>query len=100
MVLCESTVNFQSKTLQGRRRPTLAVIPLPISASNRGCGRSFNGIYRTGCSGALGKCNCCGTLRNSFQAATISSVRTFFFKVEDGVRVLTVTGVQTCALPI
>ena len=27
MVLCESTVNFQSSTPQGRNRPTLAVIP-------------------------------------------------------------------------
>src|SRR2546427_7171813 len=26
--------------------------------------------------------------------------RFFFFKAEDGIRVLTVTGVQTCALPI
>src|SRR2546430_11298687 len=30
----------------------------------------------------------------------ISSVRGFFFQAEDGIRDLTVTGVQTCALPI
>src|SRR6478736_9724988 len=27
-------------------------------------------------------------------------IRCFFFQAEDGIRVLTVTGVQTCALPI
>ncbi len=40
IVLCESTVNFQSKILQGRRRPTTALMPRPRSRSNRGCGRS------------------------------------------------------------
>src|SRR2546427_11994229 len=30
----------------------------------------------------------------------MSSVRFFFFQAEDGIRDLTVTGVQTCALPI
>src|SRR2546430_6052310 len=29
-----------------------------------------------------------------------SRVAVFFFQAEDGIRVLTVTGVQTCALPI
>src|SRR6266705_4934794 len=29
-----------------------------------------------------------------------TGVGTFFFKAEDGIRVRTVTGVQTCALPI
>src|SRR3989475_2364604 len=28
------------------------------------------------------------------------SIRSFFFQAEDGIRDLTVTGVQTCALPI
>src|SRR2546430_13707161 len=32
----------------------------------------------------------CGDLKNAF----------FFFQAEDGIRDLTVTGVQTCALPI
>src|SRR5256886_1611712 len=32
--------------------------------------------------------------------ATNLTARNFFFKAEDGIRVLTVTGVQTCALPI
>src|SRR2546430_4384500 len=31
---------------------------------------------------------------------TIRSTRYFFFQAEDGIRDLTVTGVQTCALPI
>src|SRR2546430_12397292 len=31
---------------------------------------------------------------------TYSSVLFFFFQAEDGIRDLTVTGVQTCALPI
>src|SRR5947207_3080195 len=73
MVLCESTVNFQSSTPQGRSRPTLVVMPLPESESKRGCGRSGAPEYLTGCCGALGRCNSCGTLRNSFQAVTISS---------------------------
>src|SRR2546430_11224913 len=32
--------------------------------------------------------------------STAVSVRFFFFQAEDGIRDLTVTGVQTCALPI
>src|SRR2546430_9022661 len=32
--------------------------------------------------------------------ATVARVRSFFFQAEDGIRDLTVTGVQTCALPI
>src|SRR2546430_12863289 len=33
-------------------------------------------------------------------ARTTSNVSVFFFQAEDGIRDLTVTGVQTCALPI
>ena len=55
MVLCESTVNFQSSTPQGRRRPTVTAMPLPRLRSRRGCGRSFCGAHSTGCSGALGR---------------------------------------------
>src|SRR2546430_4921703 len=33
-------------------------------------------------------------------APVISTIRFFFFQAEDGIRDLTVTGVQTCALPI
>ena len=40
MVLWESTVNFQSSTPQGRRRPTVVVMPRPDTTSNRGWGRS------------------------------------------------------------
>src|SRR5688572_31772154 len=36
--------------------------------------------------------------RTSIGGAGVESV--FFFQAEDGIRVLTVTGVQTCALPI
>src|SRR5256886_14240741 len=36
----------------------------------------------------------------SSQAARNSCTRPFFFQAEDGIRDLTVTGVQTCALPI
>src|SRR5205085_3704821 len=32
--------------------------------------------------------------------AGLSGQRVFFFQAEDGIRALTVTGVQTCALPI
>src|SRR5256886_8756632 len=38
------------------------------------------------CGGAEGRCGCCLCF--------------FFFQAEDGIRDLTVTGVQTCALPI
>src|SRR2546430_12452534 len=37
-------------------------------------------------------------VRKECQAETCSSL--FFFQAEDGIRDLTVTGVQTCALPI
>src|SRR2546427_9398051 len=33
-------------------------------------------------------------------SSTVSGVGVFFFQAEDGIRDLTVTGVQTCALPI
>src|SRR5207245_7037681 len=35
-----------------------------------------------------------------FIRPTIRSARAFFFQAEDGIRGATVTGVQTCALPI
>src|SRR2546430_3006321 len=46
---------------------------------------------------------CCGTLVRSAQFVLFSVVIIFFFfffQAEDGIRDLTVTGVQTCALPI
>src|SRR5258708_27397702 len=78
IVLCESTVNFQSSTPHGRSRPTVVVIPLPESTSNRGWGRSLDVIYCTGCSGALGSFISCGRLRNAFQTSMISSGFAFF----------------------
>src|SRR2546430_3485612 len=33
-------------------------------------------------------------------SCSVSSMSVFFFQAEDGIRDLTVTGVQTCALPI
>src|SRR5699024_11330562 len=38
---------------------------------------------------------CCGLLCHS-----VSTVHSFFFQAEDGIRYRNVTGVQTCALPI
>src|SRR5690349_4637447 len=40
--------------------------------------------------------------KNAYLFATMimTSVSSFFFQAEDGIRVLYVTGVQTCALPI
>src|SRR2546430_11552854 len=38
--------------------------------------------------------------RTSLQLTSTSPVSLFFFQAEDGIRDLTVTGVQTCALPI
>src|SRR5882762_2831366 len=73
IVLCDRTVNFQSRTLHLRRRPTAVVMPPPRSTSKRGCGRSAAVMYNTGCSGALGRRNRCGSARKSFQAAMISS---------------------------
>src|SRR5256886_12315528 len=46
-------------------------------------------------------CRMCGVrLRASISLPCISPVFYFFFQAEDGIRDLTVTGVQTCALPI
>src|SRR5207245_5614865 len=43
-----------------------------------------------------------GTASRAWATATTSASRpsTFFFQAEDGIRAATVTGVQTCALPI
>src|SRR2546430_9885632 len=41
-----------------------------------------------------------GTDRSNFCSRTIVSCFVLFFQAEDGIRDLTVTGVQTCALPI
>src|SRR5689334_24072310 len=41
-----------------------------------------------------------GSIRPSATAASVSASRVFFFQAEDGIRGGTVTGVQTCALPI
>src|SRR2546430_8631232 len=38
--------------------------------------------------------------RNAIMRSTYRAWRYFFFQAEDGIRDLTVTGVQTCALPI
>ena len=40
------------------------------------------------------------TATTFFIQKNLSIVETFFFQAEDGIRALTVTGVQTCALPI
>src|SRR2546430_3135177 len=50
--------------------------------------------YETEVMCGLSQCFCC-TL-----ASKICIVLFFFFQAEDGIRDLTVTGVQTCALPI
>src|SRR2546427_9611846 len=43
----------------------------------------------------------CGVLESGWQLASKAGVCLFFFfQAEDGIRYLTVTGVQTCALPI
>ena len=55
IVLCDSTVNFQSSREQGRNRPTVAAMPRPRMRSSRGCGRSSAGLNSTGCSGAVGR---------------------------------------------
>src|SRR2546430_6422079 len=38
--------------------------------------------------------------RSGMSAINASRISSFFFQAEDGIRDLTVTGVQTCALPI
>src|SRR5437867_9332019 len=50
----------------------------------------------------LSRC-CCSTDRLRFGNlcySVVSRLYTFFFQAEDGIRDRTVTGVQTCALPI
>src|SRR2546430_10050328 len=42
----------------------------------------------------------CVLLRHDEVYALVNSCFFFFFQAEDGIRDLTVTGVQTCALPI
>src|SRR6266478_5052542 len=42
----------------------------------------------------------CGILISSVFAVFMLIINFFFFQAEDGIRDLTVTGVQTCALPI
>src|SRR5256886_5729153 len=42
----------------------------------------------------------CTSRKSCFDNRSWSSVCSFFFQAEDGIRALTVTGVQTCALPI
>src|SRR2546427_4973914 len=46
--------------------------------------------------------NSCGSCGLAYRVVSSRRVRTvcFFFQAEDGIRYLTVTGVQTCALPI
>src|ERR1700689_2305191 len=77
MVLWESKTNFQSKMVQGRRRPMVVAMPLPRMRSRRGCGRASSGAYSTGKSGAEGRCSPWWPLPLSgwkfSQAATISS---------------------------
>src|SRR2546430_5876076 len=46
------------------------------------------------------RCNSGGTLFKSKSTLTRVTSFVFFFQAEDGIRDLTVTGVQTCALPI
>src|SRR2546430_10224023 len=41
-----------------------------------------------------------GAASSSCSYAAVALARFFFFQAEDGIRDLTVTGVQTCALPI
>src|SRR2546427_949584 len=44
---------------------------------------------------------CCLAPHHMWSARTMKQARSFFFlQAEDGIRYLTVTGVQTCALPI
>src|ERR1019366_7885298 len=81
MGLGERTVNFQSRTLHLRKRPTAVVMPAPRSQSKRGCGRSAAVMYTTGCSGALGRRSCCGSARKSLQTALLSSRRAFCFSL-------------------
>src|SRR2546430_8961299 len=44
--------------------------------------------------------NSTGEARTKFYESMFSCALIFFFQAEDGIRDLTVTGVQTCALPI
>ena len=75
IVLWPSATNFQSKTGQGRRRPTNAAMPRSRSASLRGCGRSASGMYCTGRFGALGRLRSCGTLEKVSNALRRSASR-------------------------
>src|SRR5277367_1517709 len=72
IVLCESTVNFQSSSPQGRSLPTVAAMPPPRILSNLGWGRSSRAVNSTGCAGAVGKLRPASGI-NSRHASRISS---------------------------
>src|SRR5207245_3046343 len=46
------------------------------------------------------RCSPCSSLSISARAPLCAALGLFFFQAEDGIRDATVTGVQTCALPI
>src|SRR2546430_11510594 len=50
--------------------------------------------------GSPGFCRCWGFRTCTSNTCTFPRACFFFFQAEDGIRDLTVTGVQTCALPI
>src|SRR2546427_196508 len=61
--------------------------------------RDFTG-YRGDCSWRVAKCLGRVSNRRTLTTRNTPKALFFFFQAEDGIRDLTVTGVQTCALPI
>src|SRR2546430_5063708 len=66
--------------------------------------RAFNTVWvleRGGYDGCIGlDVKAMRTTRAADQTRHLANSMAFFFQAEDGIRDLTVTGVQTCALPI
>src|SRR2546430_2336735 len=81
---CEVVCSCQlAATKRGRRRERSRAVHLRVRGVAK---RGWRGECRPG--------------RKCSRGGRGAGVRFFFFQAEDGIRDLTVTGVQTCALPI
>src|SRR2546430_2576180 len=102
-----TTVGLMCTTASRFIRRHLATTIVRVSTRGR-VGASGSGEKRASCSVAVGESSerSSGNIVNGLMDAGSAkyvgqgSVYVFFFQAEDGIRDLTVTGVQTCALPI
>src|SRR2546430_585078 len=101
-------VRFESSSVPTTLPTAYDVYPLDVDlilvCGCVGLGDSlFRTIFRTADDGYPLEClheAGCNTVKDCVTIEVIPSAPFFFFQAEDGIRDLTVTGVQTCALPI